>query len=229
MMDSLAPVSQCGVSAEAQRVTVSQSKSSDITIFTAEGDKVTLSSSVARQMEYATYSAQGENGSASARSASYQSQRSFSFTVEGDLNREELHDIRKALRTIRKAERDVAKGDTEKALERTARLQRLDTIAELDAQIAVTQTVSVQQAAVQQVAAAPAEATADQQAPAADTNAPATQPAAVTSLNNAFTGDVQIFQAIQSSVSRMLEVFFQKPPEAQAQNQAQTQTSAGAA
>src|SRR5262249_48299770 len=130
-----------GGSAVAQRTSISQSQTTDITIITAEGDKVTLSSSVAAQIDYATYNAQGRVGG---NLAGFQIQRDSSLTIEGDLSPAELKDIRKAIKTIQKATHDLASGDAGKTAQRTARLGGLDTIAELDAEISMSQTVSVQ-------------------------------------------------------------------------------------
>jgi len=97
-----------------------------------------LSANFADHAEFATYDSRG-----SAR-GSRSFERSFSFTVEGELSREELKDIRKAIRTIEKATRDVLKGNTEKAAQRASRLERLDTIAQLQAEVEMTRKVSVE-------------------------------------------------------------------------------------
>src|SRR5262245_65927746 len=99
-MSTIASVFQPYSSATVEHITASRSQSADITIVTAEGDRVTLSASMGAQAEYApneyaTYNAYGR----------------VSVTIEGDLSRSELKDIRKAIRTIEKAARDMARGD----------------------------------------------------------------------------------------------------------------------
>lgn len=117
---------------------MSQSRSSDITLVTAEGDTVTLSASQTMEMSFETYGSKGQSMGISKSSE-------FSLTVEGDLNREELKDIRKAIKTLLKAERDLLKGHEERATERTAKLEDLDQIASIDAKMEFRQTVSVTQ------------------------------------------------------------------------------------
>src|SRR5262245_28398005 len=89
-------------SAQAAKVTVSESQSSDVTLVTAEGDRVTLSSSNSAELSFALYNAQGrvDGEDSVAASAQFSTSRSFSLTIEGDLNKEELKDIRRAIKTI---------------------------------------------------------------------------------------------------------------------------------
>jgi hypothetical protein len=141
--------SASGSTAQATAVNLSQSRSSDITLVTAEGDTVTLSASQTMEMSFETYSSKGVAGSAAGVSAEVRQSREFSLTIDGDLNREELKDIRKAIRTLVKAERDVLKGHEERATERTARLQDLDQLISIDARMEFRQAVSVTKATVE--------------------------------------------------------------------------------
>jgi hypothetical protein len=140
-------------SIQATQIKVSQSQSADITIVTAEGDTVTLSSSKSAELSFATYSAQGQmggsSGSISGMSAELHRTSEFSFTVDGDLNKEELRDIRSAIRTIQKAAKDVLKGHDEKAEARTAKLSNLNQIASIDADLEFNREVSVTQVSAQ--------------------------------------------------------------------------------
>jgi hypothetical protein len=72
--------------------------------------------------------------------------RNFSFSIQGDLSREEAKDIRKAIRTIQRATRDLTSPDAEKAADKAAdvlaRLDKLDTIDRLDAKIEVKREVA---------------------------------------------------------------------------------------
>jgi hypothetical protein len=140
---------------QAAQVKISQSQTADITIVTAEGDTVTLSSSRAAELSFATYNAHGKvSGSAELHRSS-----AFSFSVDGELNREELKDIRRAIRTIQKAANDVLKGHEEQAASRTARLAGLDQIASIDADLEFHREVSVTRISAQSESAAIPEST----------------------------------------------------------------------
>ncbi len=137
---------------KAATVSVSQSQTSDITIVTAEGDKVTISASAMAELSYPTYNGKGQTGQSSESTSSMAEIRTgqqFSLTVEGDLNKDELKDIRRALKTIMKATKDLLRGHTEKAADRTAKLSKLDQLASIDAAVTFTREVSISQAAPQ--------------------------------------------------------------------------------
>jgi hypothetical protein len=138
---------------QATQIKVSRSQTADITIVTAEGDTVTLSSSKSAELSFATYSAQGKvgdsTGAISGMSAQLHRTSAFSMTVDGDLNKEELKEIRSAIRTIEKAANDVLKGHDEKAAARTAKLSDLDQIASIDADLEFNREVSVTQVSAQ--------------------------------------------------------------------------------
>jgi hypothetical protein len=152
---ALNPQTSAGSSASVQatQVKVSQSQTADITIVTSEGDTVTLSSSKSAELSFATYNAQGRvgdsSGTISGMSAELHRTSDFSITVDGDLNKEELKDIRSAIRTIQKAANDVLKGHEEKAAARTAKLADLDQIASIDADLEFNREVSVTQVSAQ--------------------------------------------------------------------------------
>ena len=135
-------------SAQSTELKVAQSRSSDITLVTAEGDTVTLSASRSTELSFETYGSTGA-------SAEIRKNSEFSLTVEGDLNKEELKDIRKAIKTLYKAERDLLKGHDERAADRTAKLANLDQLASIDAKMESSQTVSVTQTSVQTPASEP--------------------------------------------------------------------------
>jgi len=124
---------------QAAQVKVLQSQTADITIVTAEGDTVTWSSSKAAEVSFATYNAQGQTGS----SAELRRTAAFAFSVDGELNREELKDIRRAIQTIQKAANNLLKGHEKQAATRTARLATLDQIASINADLTFQREVSV--------------------------------------------------------------------------------------
>ncbi|HET9129902.1 MAG TPA: hypothetical protein VFO86_03080, partial [Terriglobia bacterium] len=174
-------------SAQTTQVKVTQSQTADITIVTAEGDTVTLSASRSVELSLATYNAQGKVGDSSAAvsgvSAELQRSSDFSITVDGDLNKEELKEIRTAFRTIQKAATDVLKGHDERAAARTAKLGDLDQIASIDADLEFNREVSVTQVSAKsettsapETSEVPATTTVSSPVPAPSSDAPQTQP-----------------------------------------------------
>jgi len=155
---------QAAGTAEATAVSVTRSLSSDITIVTAEGDKVTLSADSVSELSYASYDSKGRMGeSGFAVAGEFHASRELSITVEGDLSRDELKDIRRAVKTIMKATRDALSGDPEKAAERVEKLGNLDQIASVEAAVTVSREVSVARVSGA-VLAAPAEVSPETEA-----------------------------------------------------------------
>ncbi|VAX29871.1 hypothetical protein MNBD_NITROSPIRAE01-76 [hydrothermal vent metagenome] len=123
-------------------------KNSDITLFTAEGDKVTLSSASRFEASYATYSSQGvmDGNAFQVNAEAYSVSEAFVFelSVEGDLNKEELKDIKEALKTIEKLTSDFFAGKTEQAVDHAEGITKLDTIASFEAVLQYSKTLSAQ-------------------------------------------------------------------------------------
>jgi hypothetical protein len=92
----------------------------DITVVTAEGDRITLSSNSQHSVDFATYDGLVRtNGAATRlqwRELSLSSGNELSLTVEGDLSAEELKDLEKALKSIEKMVRDFIAGDMNHAM-----------------------------------------------------------------------------------------------------------------
>ncbi|MBL8178030.1 MAG: hypothetical protein JNK48_25355 [Bryobacterales bacterium] len=97
-----------------------QASSLELTVTTAEGDKVTLSAQALQ-----AFSLEASPGR---RSASSRQELSLSVNVEGELNREELKDIRDLAVALGKSVRQAERGDIGKAL-RTVSEAADDTIA----------------------------------------------------------------------------------------------------
>jgi hypothetical protein len=128
-------------------------KRTDITLFTQEGDKVTLSSSTSQEAGFATYNQLGFiDGAVSGTSANgfYLSQAfDFELSVEGDLNKQELQDIRKALQTVRKLAHDFFSGRTNHAVKRASKLFELETLSGFEATLQYDLSASLQTASTQ--------------------------------------------------------------------------------
>ncbi len=104
-----------------QSVSGEQSSSLQLTVKTAEGDTVTLSAQA-----LASFAVESSPGR---RSASSSQEFSFAVSVEGNLNQEELTDIRKLAIALGKSIRQAERGDLGKALRTVAKASDEDTIA----------------------------------------------------------------------------------------------------
>ena len=135
---------------KAARVTASTSLSKDITIETAEGDKVTLSYRNDTSFQAASYDAfyqrnslvNGENGDLMHQQTaqshtdifSFSQESRFSLSIEGDLNQQERKDIREALEIIDKLMMDTLQGgDLLQGAQDAAKIIELESIAAVDA------------------------------------------------------------------------------------------------
>jgi hypothetical protein len=158
----------CGTSynaSESTRVTSSLQQNADVTIITAEGDKVTLSSGSQAQMTYATYEELRYMGGHLAQfrdeSLGLEVSREYSISVEGDLNKTELRDIRKAIRTIEKIMRDFLSGDIDHAAGKAMKISRLEFISTLEASLQFERSLSVDQQFTEHVTSEPIESAED--------------------------------------------------------------------
>lgn len=144
-------------SSELTRVAASQQQQSDITILTAEGDKVTLSSSLESRADLVTYSSLGRTmrgvSCVQGRQLSLEGSNNMVIQVEGDLSEEELRDIKKTVRLLDKVMKDVASGDMEQALSKAQKAANFDSILGVEAKMEFQQTLSVEQVSHLEVAA----------------------------------------------------------------------------
>ena len=129
----------------------SQSNSSDLSITTADGDVVTISFSALQEnqtSENLSYSA-NQNGSEISyqQSTSSYSEMNFSFSVEGDLDKEELHAIQSLIKDISKIEKDFFAGNIDKAFNRALELgYDEEQLSSFNLELRQTQTSYVSQA-----------------------------------------------------------------------------------
>lgn len=124
-------------SSQLTKVAASQRQSADITIMTAEGDKVTLSTTSELQADYLTYNSLGRTASSlfgiKAESFSLEGSRELQIQVEGNLSRRELRDIRKTMKVLDKIMKDVVSGNMDHALERALKIEQFGSISSLEA------------------------------------------------------------------------------------------------
>jgi len=134
--------------------------SADITLVTAEGDKVTLSTDAVTQAAYTRYDARGRlRGHGIERHAeTFQlaSANDISLQIEGDLNSAERADIQQAFGTIEQFAADFFDGKEGEAPNQIFNLGNLNTLRSIDATLELSQSLTVsQQTETRAVTAAP--------------------------------------------------------------------------
>jgi hypothetical protein len=149
---------------------VTRTQQMDIELVTAEGDKVTLSVDSRAAGLYAAFEDAQTNGAGAGTYAKSELtmglyQREMSFTVEGDLNAEELRDINKVMKTLDKMMNRFVNGKLRPMAAQARKLQGLNTIAALDVQISLESRTLV---ATQRQAAATYDRLGMQSAPRAE-------------------------------------------------------------
>lgn len=127
----------------------------DFTIITAEGDKVMISSSSQLQVNYVTYNSlartkeeftlfQGE-------SFNIRINKALIVSVDGDLNAQELRDIKKALKAIDKMMRDFLSGDIGNSAVKALKIGKLESLLSLKASQKLEQNISLEQELVTEI------------------------------------------------------------------------------
>ena len=150
------------------RVSESNQENKDITIFTEDGDRVTITSNQQSQASYSKYSAithqsnYADFGNMSVEQNSYtlfqderfefDNSRNFSISVDGDLNEQELKDIRKTIKTIDKIMTDILNGDDiSQGVEKAIQLVNLDSISGIAANYRYENAISVEKMEAEEV------------------------------------------------------------------------------
>jgi hypothetical protein len=115
----------------------SLTQSTDLTITTEEGDTVSLSMASATQTLAGIYHSDSyaDGWSASSQTAFFEfsSRQDMTIEVNGDLNQEELEDIREAVKAIGSMIDDFLSGDLKEMAKDGELLKELNTISSLDA------------------------------------------------------------------------------------------------
>jgi len=145
--ESYDPVSYDAAFARSFQTAATLAKSTDLVITTAEGDKVTLSTSSQETGGYGSYEAlaKGKNATAyqSGQSIYYESRQELSFSVTGDLNEQELSDINSIVEAMGGIMDDLVSGDLESAASKGMALTGLSSISQFSATLNVSAGVSV--------------------------------------------------------------------------------------
>ena len=122
-----------------------ESLEAGLTIQTREGDVVTLSASSFSEMDAYEYSSSGEisteNGKVQAayseREITLTTGESFSFSVQGDLNEQELADIEAIVKGIDAIIGEMAEGDMDDAISKAMSMGSYDSVSMYAADISV--------------------------------------------------------------------------------------------
>ena len=155
---------------EHNRISASSSESKDITIFTDEGDKVTISydqETEASYINFKTLSYQGAFATANDASVTkeklsrmqaeqflFENSKNLSISVAGDLNEAELADIKEALKQIDAVMTDLLQGgNISEAADEIEEIRNLKTLSSLEANYRYEKEVWVEHIAVKQTSA----------------------------------------------------------------------------
>ena len=137
---------------KSESLTVDYQKSKDISIRTSEGDVVTISSSEKLHTGYYSYqdvtSGNGNLSYQEGKQIEFSAEKEFSLSVEGDLSKQEIKDIKKSLKLINKILKGYQSGDIEKVLKNVSKIGKLDSIASLEAAIQQVSSVSYAQQSI---------------------------------------------------------------------------------
>ena len=114
-----------------------------LTIKTKEGDRITLTSTAYSELDAFMYNSKGVLLTPSGKTINTQNQREitlvsgerFSFTVEGDLNEEELLDIENIVKGIDEIISEMTEGDMDGAIQKALSMGDYDTISMYSADI----------------------------------------------------------------------------------------------
>ena len=111
---------------KSEGLTVSFQKSKNISISTSDGDVVTISSYEEFHTGYYSYQdITSRNGNLSyqeGKQFELSAEKKFSLSVEGDLSKQEIKDIKKSLRLINKVLNNYQNGDIEKVLKNISKI-----------------------------------------------------------------------------------------------------------
>jgi hypothetical protein len=134
-----------------QSVSAYESLNTSLTIKTREGDIVTLSSNSFSQLDAFEYNSRGEiqTDSANARASQHTREitlttgEQFSFSVQGDLNEQELADIEAIVKGVDSIAAEVAEGDMDEAFEKAMSMGNYSSVSMYSAEISHQQSYSV--------------------------------------------------------------------------------------
>lgn len=152
------PSSSQRLDAKVSAISAATDLTGQLSVTTAEGDKITLTADFEARYRAVSYQAKAETEqgmvAVNATSVEASLKKQYGVTVEGDLNEQELHDLEKLFRKVSNIFRKYFRGQDDEALAKTARLAEkfggLSSLSSLDLSVNVERSVTV---VVAQVAA----------------------------------------------------------------------------
>lgn len=131
-----------GYRSESFQQTAEKQRDSDISITTDEGDVVTISSSYAMAMAYSASEEFAPGMWNQSYTAMSLESSTFSMTIEGDLNEEELQDIKHLLQDLKKIAKAFFHGDTQRAMNKALDIGDMGSVAQLSASFSYSEQIS---------------------------------------------------------------------------------------
>lgn len=132
-----------------EKLNIDLQTSKNITINTSEGDVVTISSLEEFHTGYYSYqdvaSGSGNISLQEKKQLEISTAKTFSLSVEGDLSKKEIKDIKKSLKLVSKILSGYQSGDIKKVLKNVSKIGNLDTIANLEAAMQQVSSISYEQ------------------------------------------------------------------------------------
>ena len=142
-------------------VSVQSQTQSGLSLVTAEGDKVTLSTNTVVQGSGVRYNARGiaEGQALTLRGNVLESEfiSQKNVTIEGNLNEQEIQDIKKVIQQVNGITRDVKSGNINAAVAKGQHLGAGDTIASIQVNIQHAESLSLKRSVLQGATNAPAQ------------------------------------------------------------------------
>jgi hypothetical protein len=134
-----------GYRSESIQQTSEQQKDSQISLTTAEGDVVTISSSYAKAMAYAASEEFAPGMWNQSFTAMSLESSTFNMSIQGDLNEEELQDIKHLLQDLKKIAKSFFHGDTQGAMNKALDIGDMGSVAQLSASFSYSEQISTTQ------------------------------------------------------------------------------------
>lgn len=132
---------------EAKTLDIESSTTTDLTVLTADGDKVTLSRKSTANVAYADYNYLSRTGgqATSYRERAFEGdlQNQVQVVVEGDLNQQERTDLERLVKKIEKVVRKFLKGDVEGALAKALQIKNLGSLSSVDLSVEHAESLTV--------------------------------------------------------------------------------------
>lgn len=132
-------------------ISASTDLTGQLSVTTAEGDRITLTADFEARYRAVNYQAKAETeqGSVEVKATSIEAslRKQYGVTVEGDLNEQELHDLERLFRKVSNIFRKYFRGQDDEALAKTAKLADkfggLSSLSSLDLSVKVERSVTV--------------------------------------------------------------------------------------